>query len=117
MDQNSGLFGTDLSASNALGQLTSLGKVYAQAKYAPGSLTAVPQTQASDGTMSPADQPAPVTASNSFADTLAKVFQPIAAAKAADIANKNLNANPPYWLYAAYGVAVLVPLWIIFRRK
>jgi hypothetical protein len=103
----------DLSASDVFNKLSDIGKTYVQAKYAPGSLSAPPATQASDGSLHPADAAAPVTASNSWSDALAPVFKAFGAAQT----NRELNAHPPYWLYAGFALAVLIPLYLITHRK
>lgn len=101
----------NLTGADVFNSLSNLGKTYVQAKYAPGSLSAPPANQASDGSLHDPSQAAPVSASNPWAQALA----PIGQAYAAHVANKDLNANPPYWLYGLIGLG-LVGLYIVVRR-
>lgn len=90
-----------------------LGKVAiaANGKQPVGGLQLQPAIVTASGSVEPAGQATSQKASNALADALA----PLAAAYSAKVTNRELNANPPYWLYGLIALG-LVGVYLVVKK-
>lgn len=104
---------TDLTSSDMYKDAVSLGKTYiaANGSMPVGALNTAPLTMAGDGSVQVAGRNQPVTGGNPLSDAL----NTLAGAYAAKESNRELNKNPPYWLYGLIGLG-LVGLYIVVRK-
>lgn len=103
----------DITGTAMYKDAVDLGKTYiaANGSVPVGALNTQPVTVTGDGRVQPAGQYQPVSASNPISDA----FNTLAGAYVAKESNRELNKNPPYWLYGLLAMG-LAGLYIVVRK-